>query len=171
MRVIPVQCFGVGLIYALGGCIGIIAGLVLAHKDYQLNHEGIAASAIVTAMTSKQYSKGTEYHVSYLYQDTSGVYHDGDCAVWYSEWRTLRVNGSVPVLFVRANPGENRINLPYETKLYHDNGTSLPLFCSFLAFVGVALMLAARFNRTFPSAPRFTQETHHPKPNTFHKTY
>jgi hypothetical protein len=149
---------------------------MLAHKDYQLNHEGVTTNATVTSLTSRQYGNGTEYSVYYAYNDTSGLYHVANSVVRFSEWKNLRVNGSIPILYVRANPSENRVNLPYETKLYHDNGTITPLFSGFLALVGVALILAAYIDTRYPSVPHFSPMRHlwpasRPKTYKFHKTY
>jgi hypothetical protein len=177
MKVTRAKCLGIGMVFVLGGCIGVIAGLILAHKDYRLIHDGVASNAIVTALSSKRYSKGTEYSVYYHYQDAARGYHTANSVIWFPEWRQLQVNGLVPILFVRENPTENRVNLPYETKLYHDNGTLLPLFAAFMTFVGIGLMVATYFDANFPISrhptpiPNCWPFRRHVKPNRFHKTY
>ncbi len=177
MRPTPTSCFFIGMAYALGGCILIITGLIFAHKNYRFTQERVATNATVITLTSHQYSKGTECDVTYLYQDAAGTTYAGKNAVWPAEWRNLRLNGSLPILYLRSDPNSNRVDLPYEIKLYHDNGTEMPLFGCFIAFVGAALVIVSWIDRKYPAIPHFSPVRHlwpsleRPKPYKFHKTY
>ena len=178
MRPTTTSCFLIGLAYAWGGCALIIIGLIFAHKNYRFSQEGFAANATVTALTSKQSSKGAEYDVAYLYQDSSGTIHAAKNAVSFSEWKNLLLRGSLPILFLRTDPTTNRINLPDETKVYHDNGTTMPLFGGFIASVGTALVIVSWIARRYPTPISHVSPARHlwpamgrPKAYKFHKTY
>jgi hypothetical protein len=165
-----VPCIMIGVLLTLFGLFLLWNGLVTAHYNYRFRHEAVSTGGTVSKLFWRTASRGSTYYVTYTYRDQSGRGYWTQTLVSLEEWKSLSVNGAVPVLFLPGEPLSNRLNLADDRKHYLQEGSILPYFAGLLALVGLGLTVVAwRALRIEYAPPIFV--SHYSKVKTFRRTY